>query len=134
MQLQKIEKAFSESYILQTSVGDLPSAAGGFDALVRSLRGTPYNAVATTVKKNVDTWPDKRTETGGGGGGGADDGGIGVGALDALEAFVERHEGVVLEFTARAANNLAYVNSKVSFAATRTRRKPGIRAYYREKT
>lgn len=133
MQLQNIEKAFSESYILQTSVGDLPSAAGGFDALVRSRRGTPYNAVATTVKKNADTWPDKRTDTGGGGGG-ANDGGTGVGALDALEAFVERHEGVVLEFTARAANNLAYVNSKVSFATTRTRRKPGMRAYHREKT
>lgn len=118
MQLEEANAIFRESYILQTSVGDLPSASEGFDTLVRSRRGTPWTgdtAVAAIVETTADTWRNKSAATGGGG----DDSGNGGVALDALEAFVERDEGVVREFTARAASNFAYANSEVSSAASR---------------
>ena len=102
---------------MQASVGDLPSAVIGFDALVRYRRGTPWTgntAVATDLETPPDAWRGEYSVTGGGG---DDHGGSGV-ALDALEKFVEQHEGVVREFTARAASNFAYADTEVSSAAT----------------
>lgn len=117
LQFKQIEKGFMESYTLQTSVGDLPSAAEGFDALVRSRRGAPWTAgtaVAAEGETPVEKWRDDNIETGGGG----DDRGIRSVAPDALEVFVERYEGVVREFSARAASNFAYANSEVGSVAS----------------
>lgn len=114
LQVEEVEKVFLKSYSLQTSVGDLSSAAEGFDALVRSRRGTPYTAATTNVEAS-------RSENVGTGDGG-DDHGVRSVAPDALEAFVEQHEGTVLEFTARAASNFDYAGSEVSSSASCVRR------------
>eukprot|EP00752_Nemacystus_decipiens_P002896 g2694.t2 len=109
-----------ESHILQTSVGDLPSAVIGFDALVRSRRGAPWTgntAAAANEEASADTWRNDNTETADGGGdGGEDHGGSSV-APDALEVFCEQHEGAVREFTARAASNLVQTNGLDLYAA-----------------
>ena len=122
LQLEKLERAFIDGFILQARDGDLPSAAKSFDALVRVRRGTPWTedtVVAVNMETSVNTWRDEKEQSGGGGG--ADDRDISV-APDALDAFCEQHEGAIREFNARVESNFAYASSEVSSAASRTRR------------
>ena len=120
-QLGAFENEFMENYILQASVGDLPGAAEGFDALVRSRRGDPWTrdtAITAKVATPAEILRDDNMRKLGGGG---DNRGKGLVPPDALEVFVERHEDVVREFSARAASNFAFANSEVSSAGSRAR-------------
>lgn len=141
LQLPVAEELFWNSFFLQNSAGDLPSAAAGFDALATARRGNSWKRGTATTAAAVETLGETRRAdqmvTGGvGGGNGGDggdrsssDGGGGVVSPDTLEAFLEPYEGVVREFTSKAARNFDAANSEVRGTAVSHRRcKEGKRA------
>ncbi|CAN0329724.1 unnamed protein product, partial [Ectocarpus sp. 12 AP-2014] len=131
-----VQAAFRESYYLQ-NVGDLQSAARGYQELARGRRGGPPWPKDFAVAKDSGSFAtgerDSRGQmitTGRGGGGdssdaggviGSDGGGYGRGGNngdenhavpDALEAFLEPYDAIVREFNSRAASNWARAASE----------------------